>query len=1262
MANRQIEIQVVGLEDIKALTAEMKKNKGAVDALVPSLGSASKAFDTLSVSADKAVKSLGDFTIAARTAGVQLSALSSLTQTANQSTRNYANTTAQASTSLKAYSQSATSASTSLSALGGNTRAAVTSVNSLSSALVQGKAHGDNFFTSFLRYQLLSRVFGEVTRAIGETIQATIELDKQSARVARVTGHGDRQYAAASIAADSATSGLDYKTVGEGYYQLATQMGNVREASGAMQTAMNLVVGTESDMTGTTRALSQIYYEFSGSLDQASGKVENFRRIGDAIAITYKLTNTEVNELTQSLKYLAPIAAAAHVAPEQVFAMVGALDKAGIRGSMAGTGSAQFISNLISKYDDSLGGVAKGKNLATFTRERNAQGGLDIIKTLQNIISVAERLGRTDTSKAEKFLQTVSGSERSFRFTGAIAALKEAMNDILGLEKKVGESLHTGGTRYAEELAKEMKDTFSNKIATAWESTLSVMSIKWSQFSKTLGLSQLLGDIALVNQEFLSFEKQKQEANSFVNNLSGRQSAAAGSVYLGSYLANRVGAITEGVHTYQDMEDAGVPPAIIDKVMAKAKVKGAYTAPSGFGPFWKGSSVTAQGMADILKEFQREERIKPSLPPTSALATPRPPAMGGLGTKPDKNAGNKAERLAEDMARQKQSDYFEWLRATKGEDALEEARIRANYNEAKTRSPRLARETFEADMKALRERRTEKQQIEVEENAQERQSRANRSYEIRRKMSDGGEVTDAFDEMRTGLQEKGLSFADRVNLVKIWQNKKTAIGVAKIYEQMGENPFNTADNWSDITANYRMSAYDSRIRGLDLGYRGNALTATQGGELALLEQKRTVAQEALAQEALAQETRGTENFKRFTEALENANKAIVDFKDNLEKQAYQRGIAAIGERRNDALFELEMSQGVVGSSGAFGQSLSAAHARVGIYRKEMAERAMAFVFSPESERESNANLFKESVKDFRRASKELADLPLQRYIQTRDSVAQTLNGGIVNWLRGNGSLGGAVRGVGDMVVNKALEGMVEKWTNPLVTSVTNQITALDANTAALTALPLQMQSVMTGSGSAGGGISAGNGIPSLVAAGVAAGVTGAFGGADGKGGTPPKLSAKHGASYQNGLGQAAGAYSLFAQGQENGVTAGGLLGAGMAGSQLFKGLGAWGAIAGIGLDLLGSLFHKKKQDPMENTRNWHFGTQNAPDRFFYEAYRFRVTGQMPTAAQLGLTTTNYQPPTVIINIDGRKAMDSQITKSIRGASTTYTTQNLLNVP
>lgn len=77
-------------------------------------------------------------------------------------------------------------------------------------------------------------------------------------------------------------------------------------------------------------------------------KAEEMVRIADAMAITAASANTNMFQLGDAMKFVAPIAAGAGISLERAAAAIGVLSNSGLQGTMAGTGLRRIISELAS--------------------------------------------------------------------------------------------------------------------------------------------------------------------------------------------------------------------------------------------------------------------------------------------------------------------------------------------------------------------------------------------------------------------------------------------------------------------------------------------------------------------------------------------------------------------------------------------------------------------------------------------------------------------------------------------------------------------------------------------------------------------------------------------------------------------------------------------------------------------------------------------------------------------------------------------------
>lgn len=128
------------------------------------------------------------------------------------------------------------------------------------------------------------------------------------------------------------------------------------------------------------------------------------------------------------------------------------------------------------------------------------------------------------------------------------------------------------------------------------------------------------------------------------------------------------------------------------------------------------------------------------------------------------------------------------------------------------------------------------------------------------------------------------------------------------------------------------------------------------------------------------------------------------------------------------------------------------------------------------------------------------------------------------------------------------------------------------------------------------------------------------------------------------------AYGVFQQGEQHGITLGGVLQGALAGYEVG---GPVGALVGAGLDILGGLFHHSHLPPVASQ---NLAQQFGPSGFDYLAYRYHYfhtlgpvgsLGPLPAASYL-LATQFFQPaPQINLYIDGVKtAVQATMQKSV----------------
>jgi len=164
--------------------------------------------------------------------------------------------------------------------------------------------------------------------------------------------------------------------------------------------------------------------------DQLEGDTQQrLTRIGELLTKTqFKFQIRDFGQLGESLKYATPILAQYNVSLDQGVTLLGALNSAGLQGSMAGTAlSATF--NKMSKASEEFG----------FDLVRTKDGGLDFIATMENLSSAVGGFEGMD-QKVIDDMQRVFGLEgvRGVTLLGKqLGELRKAQDDVAQSSKGI---------------------------------------------------------------------------------------------------------------------------------------------------------------------------------------------------------------------------------------------------------------------------------------------------------------------------------------------------------------------------------------------------------------------------------------------------------------------------------------------------------------------------------------------------------------------------------------------------------------------------------------------------------------------------------------------------------------------------------------------------------------------------------------------------------------------------------------------------------
>lgn len=137
--------------------------------------------------------------------------------------------------------------------------------------------------------------------------------------------------------------------------EAASALGFLAMAGFDAQQAMDALPGTLQIAAAAQMDLAEAADLVSNVLTGYGMEVEDLARVNDVLAKTFTSSNTDLQMLGQSMKFVGPVASAAGVAFTETAAAIGLMGNAGIQGEMAGTALRGAISKILAPSKKAAG-------------------------------------------------------------------------------------------------------------------------------------------------------------------------------------------------------------------------------------------------------------------------------------------------------------------------------------------------------------------------------------------------------------------------------------------------------------------------------------------------------------------------------------------------------------------------------------------------------------------------------------------------------------------------------------------------------------------------------------------------------------------------------------------------------------------------------------------------------------------------------------------------------------------------------------------
>ncbi|CFQ36784.1 phage tail tape measure protein [Yersinia bercovieri] len=221
----------------------------------------------------------------------------------------------------------------------------------------------------------------------------------------------------------------------------------------ATEPTVNLSLASGVDIAEAADIVTNMQSAFNLPLDQ-------IKRVSDVMAKGFTSSNTNLLELGEAMKYVAPIAEAAGASIEDTTALLGVLADNGIKGSMAGTSTSAVFSRLqapVGKAPEAL------RELGIKTRD--GKGNMLPVEKILKDINQSFKKNKLGTAQQAEYLKVIFGEEA---MKGAVKLVEAAGNGKLA--EKQSKLKNADGTAQAIATVKMNNlDGDLKNLSSAWE-------------------------------------------------------------------------------------------------------------------------------------------------------------------------------------------------------------------------------------------------------------------------------------------------------------------------------------------------------------------------------------------------------------------------------------------------------------------------------------------------------------------------------------------------------------------------------------------------------------------------------------------------------------------------------------------------------------------------------------------------------------------------------------------------------------------------
>lgn len=364
-----------------------------------------------------------------------------------------------------------------------------------------------------------------LTIAVGLGASTAVKFEKQMSAVASILG---KEVVPPNLAAEikrlGATTQFTAIQAAQGAELLSRAGFSATEQIKALQPVLDAAAADNIDLATSANLVANSLRAFGKPANEAG-------KFAGVLATVSAKTNTNMTQLGEGLKFVAPIARGLGQSMEETSAALGLLANAGLQGTVGGTALKNMLLKLAAASDKT-----KAKMNALGIKVQDSQGNmLPMFQVVRNIGKALPKLG--GNLKQTAFLAKTFGIRGQTAAQNLVSALKQMTEETVNGKSKMQDLADS--IKNAEENLKKMAATRLNNLAGAFTLLVSaaegfaieaigpILPLLTKVFGKA-GLAGFLGDVA-VGLQFLN--NPTDELSKTFNGLGATARAVAEGVF-----------------------------------------------------------------------------------------------------------------------------------------------------------------------------------------------------------------------------------------------------------------------------------------------------------------------------------------------------------------------------------------------------------------------------------------------------------------------------------------------------------------------------------------------------------------------------------------------------------------------------------------------------------------------------------------------------------------------------------------------------------